>query len=184
VNKNADSPSPNLENTYVKISLSLSEPILREKDPLTIDSLIKDSPKPKTTSPEIQAVEELKDEMGLAIESLAMEYSVMFWKEINNQEEQRNALVFLSNKKGEVLKRKEQFLYDFNISGKYKVLKDRIKRSIVHICETRYKHLFVGMKSFNGVKCDSQDQIYSELYDLLVTSYQSTSLTMVNEKQH
>jgi hypothetical protein len=44
--------------------------------------------------------------MGLAIESLAMEYSVMFWKEINNQEEQRNALVFLSNKKGEVLKRK------------------------------------------------------------------------------
>ena len=76
------------------------------------------------------------------------------------QEEQRNSLVF-PNKKGETNKRKEQFLYDFNVTGKYKILKDRIKKCIVHICETKYKQFFSGMKSFNGVKCNNQDQIYS-----------------------
>jgi hypothetical protein len=48
----------------------------------------------------------MKEELALAVESLAMEYSTMFWKEINMQEEQRNSQIFLNNKKGELTKRK------------------------------------------------------------------------------
>lgn len=104
----------------------------------------------------------------------------MFWKEINMQEEQRNTQIFLNNKKGELQKRKEQFLYDFNVTGKYKILKDRIKKCIVHLCQTKYKDFFIGMKSFNGIKCNSQDQIYSEIYNLLVASYQETLFKIIH----
>ena len=31
------------------------------------------------------------------------------------------------------MKRKEQFLYDFNVSGKYKIFKERLKKVIVHL---------------------------------------------------
>jgi hypothetical protein len=62
-----------------------------------------------------------------------MEYSTMFWKELNLYEDFRNMNYFV-NKKSEITKRKEQFLYDFNVSGKYKILKDRIKKVIVHLC--------------------------------------------------
>ena len=37
-----------------------------------------------------------------------------------------------------VQKRKELFLYDFNVSGKYKILKERIKKSIVKICRDKF----------------------------------------------
>lgn len=43
-------------------------------------------------------------------------------------------MIFVTNKKNEHVKRKEQFLYDFNVSGKYKVLKERLKKIIVHLC--------------------------------------------------
>ncbi len=39
------------------------------------------------------------------------------------------------------------------------------------------------MKSFNGIKCNNQDQIYSELYNLLVTSYQETLFKIIHEKE-
>ncbi len=39
------------------------------------------------------------------------------------------------------------------------------------------------MKSFNGIKCNNQDQIYSEIYNLLVTSYQETLFKIIHEKE-
>lgn len=71
-----------------------------------------------------------------------MEYSTMFWKDLNMQEEQKLNSIFLNNKKNELTKRKEQFLYDFNVTGKYKILKDRVKKCIVHLCQTKYKSTF------------------------------------------
>jgi hypothetical protein len=47
----------------------------------------------------------------------------MFSKDLNLAEEQKLSQVFVTGRKNDHVKRKEQFLYDFNVSGKYKVLK-------------------------------------------------------------
>lgn len=39
------------------------------------------------------------------------------------------------------------------------------------------------MKTFNGIKCNSKDQIYSEIYNMLVVSYQDTLLKLIDEKK-
>jgi len=68
---------------------------------------------------------------------------------------------YFINKKNEITKRKEHFLYDFNISGKYKILKDRIKKTIVHLCERYFTEQMAGSKSFTGINCSIKDQFYS-----------------------
>ncbi len=68
------------------------------------------------------------------MESLAIEYSTMFAKP--NDPKQKTTITV--QKKQEIQKRKEHFLYDFNISGKYKVLKERLKKSIVRICRDKF----------------------------------------------
>lgn len=64
----------------------------------------------------------------------------------------------------EATKRRELFLYNFNISGKYKVLKDRVKKNIVNICKEKFKK----SGSITGVTTDSQDQFYSEIFTFLM----------------
>ncbi len=77
----------------------------------------------------------------------------------------------MNTKKAEAIKRKEHFLYNFNISGNYKILKDRIKRSIVQLCETKYKDRFKNMKTFTGISKGYTDQFYSEIYSFLLSKY-------------
>lgn len=77
------------------------------------------------------------------------------------------------------MKRKEQFLYDFNVSGKYKILKERLKKHIVWLCENKYAAQMNGAKSFTGITCSVRDQFYSEIYNFLVTSYSETMKEMV-----
>ena len=43
-----------------------------------------------------------------------------------------------THKPSDLSRRKEHFLYDFNISGKYKILKERIKKSIVRLCRDKF----------------------------------------------
>lgn len=78
---------------------------------------------------------------------------------------------YFVNKKNELTKRKEQFLYDFNVSGKYKILKDRMKKVIVHLCESYFTEQMGNSKTFTGISCTIKDQFYSEIYTFLVTKY-------------
>lgn len=55
---------------------------------------------------DIQSVTELEEEIRLALESIAMEYSSAFWKELNFLEEQRNINTLAVPKKADVVKRK------------------------------------------------------------------------------
>lgn len=80
VDKTEDSPEPNLEKTYIKVSFKLHESLLVKKDPYQIETIIKDPPEPKPIPPEEKCVTEMKEELKIALESLAMEYSTMFWK--------------------------------------------------------------------------------------------------------
>lgn len=67
-----------------------------------------------------------------------MEYSTMFARELNQFQEHKATKMLMTHKKNDLQKRKEHFLYDFNISGKYKILKERIKKSIVKICKDKF----------------------------------------------
>jgi hypothetical protein len=90
---------------------------------------------------------------------------------------------YFINKKGDINKRKEHFLYDFNVSGKYKILKDRLKKTIVHLCEKYFTDQMAGSKSFTGVSCSIKDQFYSEIYNFLVAKYKQALRELVFEKQ-
>ena len=105
----------------------------------------------------------------------------MFWKQLNIYEDFKNTNYFLT-KKNDITKRKEHFLYDFNVSGKYKILKDRIKRSIVQICKDKFGDQMKGMSSYTGVSCNVKDQFYSQIYHFLVTSYKDTMEDLIKEK--
>ena len=107
----------------------------------------------------------------------------MFWKELNFNEEQKQSQIFGGTKKNDHIKRKEQFLYDFNVSGKYKILKERIKRTIVSLCEHKYRDKMNGEKSFTGISCSVKDQFYSEIYNFLVSSYSEVMEELVKEKK-
>lgn len=70
------------------------------------------------------------------------------------------------------------------MSGKYKILKDRMKKVIVHLCEHKYKDALNGAKSFTGITCTLRDQFYSEIYVFLVTTYKETLRELVFEKEN
>lgn len=90
---------------------------------------------------------------------------------------------YFVNKKNEITKRKEQFLYDFNVSGKYKILKDRIKKVIVHLCEHYFTEQMANNKSFTGVSCTIRDQFYSDIYNFLVSRYRQALQELIFEKK-
>lgn len=74
-------------------------------------------------------------------------------------------------------------MYDFNVSGKYKILKDRIKKVIVHLCENYFTEQMANNKSFNGVSCTIRDQFYSDIYNFLVSKYRQTLQELIFEKK-
>lgn len=78
VDASDDSPKPNLEKTYVKIQVNLAEPLVKKPDSLNCSAIIKDPPQPPVLPADVKCVEELREEIKIALESLAMEYSAMF----------------------------------------------------------------------------------------------------------
>ena len=54
------------------------------------------------------------------------------------------------------------------MSGKYKVLKDRLMKTIVHLCEKYFTEEMAGSKTFSGVSCSPRDQFYSHIYSFLL----------------
>lgn len=67
---------------------------------------------------------------------------------------------------------RERFLYDLNMSGKYKILKETLKKPIIKIVKEKYKK----NKSFTGISIDQKDrdQFYSILYQFLVEQMRET----------
>jgi hypothetical protein len=103
--------------------------------------------------PSQECIKELRSELNLIIESLGMEYSNMFSRELNAHQDAKAKNMMLVHRKVDLQKRKELFLYDFNISGKYKILKERIKKSIVKICRDK----FGKSGSITGITTGQQD---------------------------
>jgi len=76
--------------------------------------------------------------------------------------------------------RKKEFLYELNKSGKYHILKERMKKTIVRIVKEHF-----GKKgSIKGLHKDDQDRFYSELYVYLVKEMRETVGEMVESEQN
>ena len=63
-------------------------------------------------------------------------------------------------KKQDLNKRKEVFLNDFYSSNKYKLLKDRLRKSVVQLIVDKFQKQGIDLKADPEVK----NQMFSELY--------------------
>ena len=174
-------PKPNIENTYVLIRITLDPavaPLIKEIQPKAAD-LIPKAPAILKDPPAVECIREFKGDLVLIIESLAMEYAGMTGKDLNAAQEQKGKNTLTLQKKQEITKRKEQFLYEFNMSGKYKILKERLKKSIVKICRDKFQKL----GSITGITLDQRDQFYSELYVFLIDEMRQTLGELIRNKR-
>ncbi|KAL4497056.1 hypothetical protein ABPG72_002212 [Tetrahymena utriculariae] len=176
----AEIPRPNLEKTYIKITISMDRaisPLVEEVLP-TIRDLIPRPPPIPQQPPSKQCISEFKSELVLAMESLALEYFQFSNQNFsNNNNEKKQA--FTVQKAQEAQARKEQFLFHFNKDGKYKVLKERLKKSIVKICRDKFQK----SGSITGITTDQRDQFYSELYVFLMEQTRQTLSDLVSSKR-
>ena len=85
------------------------------------------------------------------------------------------------NRKNDASRRKEQFLYDFNIAGKYKLLRERMKKCIVNLCLHKFNMKIDGL-SFTGVTGEARDQFYTELHHFLMVTTKEVLQKMVTKK--
>lgn len=75
--------------------------------------------------------------------------------------------------------RKKEFLYEINTSGKYHILKEKMKKTIVRIVREK----FGKSEQIKGLKKDERDNFYSELYVYLVQQMKDTVLEMVRNER-
>jgi len=174
-------PKPNLENTYILVKITLDPPItplITEIQPKAADLIPKPQPIPKMPA-SIEVINEFKGQLVVAMESLAMEYSSMFSKEMNASNEPKGKLLSQQQKREQREQRKEKFLYDFNMSGKYNILKEKMKKSIMKIVRDKFQK----EGSLTGVTTDSRDQFYSQIYMFLVEQMRQTLNDLIMSKK-
>jgi hypothetical protein len=76
--------------------------------------------------------------------------------------------------------RKKEFLYEINQSGKYHILKEKMKKTVVRIVREH----FGKTEAIKGLHKDERDHFYSDLYVFLVSEMRKTVADMVEcEKQ-
>ena len=107
------------------------------------------------------------------MESLAKEYYTMFQNELEQEAKgEKNEQSFEE--------RKKEFLYEINTSGKYHIMKEKLKKTIVRIVKEHFKRT----GAIKGLYKDEQDHFYSQLYAYLVQQMRQTVIQMVERKRN
>ena len=176
-------PNPTLENTYMLVTIDLYPaitPLITDVQPKVEDMVPKPFPIPVIPA-SVAVVNKFKDELVRVMESLAMEYSDMFSKEMNHAQDPRSKAMHLSTQQRQKVRddRKTTFLYDFNTTGKYNILREKMKKCIMEIVRDK----FSKTGSLTGITADSKDQFYSELYSFLTEQMRQTLNDLVQEKK-
>ena len=83
------------------------------------------------------------------------------------------------NKKFEEMKK--EFFYEVNTQGKYHILKEKMKKSIVRIVKEHFKRTD---QSIRGLTKDNRDHFYSELYNFLVEKMRETVKALIERKRN
>jgi hypothetical protein len=118
-------------------------------------------------------------QVTLAVESLAKEFINMFSAQIKHQQTNMNLTeTELTDKFDDM---KKEFFYEINTSGKYHILKEKMKKSVVRIVKEHFKR---NEKSIKGINRDQQDHFYSELYNFLVAKMRETVKGLVSRKKN
>jgi len=71
-------------------------------------------------------------------------------------------------------------LYEINTSGKYHILKEKLKKTIVRIV----KEHFQKTGSIKGLTKDERDHFYSQLYAYLVDQMRAALRELVQRKKN
>jgi len=103
----------------------------------------------------------------------------MFKKPIQDMQTNSNMTEQELNNKFDELKK--EFFYEINTQGKYHILKEKLKKSIVRIVKEHFKR---ADQSIRGLTKDSRDHFYSELYNFLVEKMRETVRSLVDRKRN
>ena len=104
--------------------------------------------------------DDFKKQVTLAVESLAKEYYTLFADSLHEEQRDRD---LSEKKKSETFEeRKKEFLYDINTSGKYHIMKEKMKKTIVRIVKEHFQKSEQG--GVKGIYKDERDHFYSQLY--------------------
>ena len=76
---------------------------------------------------------------------------------------------------------KKEFFYEVNTQGKYHILKEKLKKSIVRIVKEHFKRTDTSIR---GLTKDGRDHFYSELYNFLVEKMRQTVRALVDRKRN
>jgi len=82
---------------------------------------------------------------------------------------------------GDKEKRRDQYITDFNGSGKFHVLKEKLKKSVVRIVKDQFKNI---RKTTTSLEFNRSDKFYSELYGLLVTNMMTAFEEMITQRRN
>jgi tetratricopeptide (TPR) repeat protein len=174
-------PNPNLENTYILVKIDLDPPItplVEEIQPRVEDMIPRPLPIPQMPASK-NVINEYKGQLVLIMESLAMEYAAMFGKDANNAQEPKGKQHLSEQQRRDIREqKKEKFIQEFNSSGKFNILKDKIKKSIMKVIRDKFQKT----GSLTPLTPESKDQFYSELYTFFNEQMRQTLNDLVQEK--
>lgn len=162
------------ERTYVSLTIKLSKPIV------SLESTV-DEPSPSDVLPIKQVIvwpfskncnDDFRKQVAIAVKALTREYYQMFQADLETQSK-----IPMSQKETNYAyeERKKEFLYEINTKGKYHILKEKMKKTIVRIVREHFQKSGV----LKGLKKDARDQFYSELYVYLVKQMRETVEEMI-----
>lgn len=160
--------------TYIYLKLTMSEPV-------TPTVAAQPEPQPQDVVPVKQFIrwpfskepsDDFRKQVTLAVESLAKEYYALFQQELESEQRERP-------KVDKFEERKKEFLYEINTSGKYHVMKEKMKKTIVRIV----KEHFHKTGPLKGIYRDDRDHFYSQLYQYLVAQMRQTVREIVQRKR-
>lgn len=105
--------------------------------------------------------DDFQKQVAIAIKSLTREYYNKF---VNDLEKEADTNIVIDNLSRKRENRKKEFLFEINTQGKYHILKEKMKKTIVRIVREH----FGKSESIKGLHKDERDFFYSELYIFLV----------------
>jgi hypothetical protein len=166
------------DRTYVYLTLALDKPIV------SIEST-QPEPQPSDVLPMKQLIvwpfskncnDDFRKQVAIAVKALTREYYMMFQSDL---EAQSKIPMSLKETNQAYEERKKEFLYELNTKGKYHILKEKMKKTIVRIVREHFQK----SGTLKGLKRDSRDQFYSELYVYLVEQMRETVSEMIKNER-
>ena len=175
--------NPKLDNTYVLVRIALDPPItplITDIQPKVEEMVPRPLPVPKLPASN-ELINELKGQLVATMESLGSEYSAMLPKETNSGQEPKGKLHLSDQQKREIREqRKEKFLSEFQTTGKYTILKEKMKKCIMKIVRDKFQKT----GSLASIAPDVKDQFYSELYSFLIEQMRQTLNDVITDRKN